>query len=131
LLGHPYIKYKLCDPSHFYFFRYFPVTEDESISTTCSSHQQSAFNKVVLAFKRKEQQSLDFIHKAIGDNKLSVQTPWLAATKWLERFAEANMNMLAELAERTKKRADCLEMVEKEIRDLIEEGQAGLWDVRT
>jgi hypothetical protein len=120
-LGIPTLSTNLCE-SIGLTDRYFPVTEEESTSTRVS-HQVEAFDKAILVFKHKEQESPNSTHAGIGDDKLSVRTPWLGATKWLERFVGANMNMLAELADRTKKRGDYLTMVEKEVGDLMEDSR--------
>jgi hypothetical protein len=110
--------------------RYFPVSEEESTESR-ELQQESAFKKAVVTFKQKEAELLNTVYQSIGDNKLSVRTPWLGATKWLERFAGANMNTLLELAENAKGKRDHLFMVEKEIGKLMEECHAGLWDLKS
>jgi hypothetical protein len=110
--------------------RYFPVS-DEASTDGRKSRQESAFEKAVVTFKQKEMESLNTAHRAIGDNKLSVRTPWLGATKWLERFAGANMNTLSEMAANAKGKGDYLSMVEKEMGDLMNECHAGLRDLKS
>jgi hypothetical protein len=110
--------------------RYFPVSEEESTDRR-KSRQESAFEKAVVTFKQKEAESFNTVHQSIGDNKLSVRTPWLGATKWLERFVGANMNTLSELAGNAKGKRDYLSVVEKEIGDLMNECHAGLRDLKS
>jgi hypothetical protein len=110
--------------------RYFPVSEVESTNGR-KSRQKSAFEKAVVTFKQKEVESLNTAHQAIGDNRLSVHTPWLGATKWLERFVGANMNTLSKMARNAKRKRDYLSMVEKEITDLMEECHSGLQDLKS
>jgi hypothetical protein len=109
---------------------YFPVMEQDSTDGH-NSRQESAFEKAVVTFKHKETESLNTAHQEVGDNRLSVRTPWLGATKWLERFAGANMNTLSELAGNAKGKRDYLSMVEKEIGDLMEECHSGLRDLKS
>src|SRR5271154_2933913 len=109
--------------------RYFPVSEQDSTDGR-KSRQESAFEKAIVTFKEKELESLNTAHQVVGDNRLSVRTPWLGATKWLERFAGANMNTLSEMAGNAKGKRDYLSMVEKEITDLMEECHAGLRDLK-
>jgi hypothetical protein len=110
--------------------RYFPVLEEESTDRR-KSRQESAFEKAVVTFKQKEAESFNTVHQSIGDNKLSVRTPWLGATKWLERFVGANMTTLSELAGNAKGKRDYLSVVEKEIGDLMNECHAGLRDLKS
>jgi hypothetical protein len=110
--------------------RYFPVSEEESTEVR-KSRQESAYEKAIVTFKKKEVLSLDTTRQSIGDNKLSVRTPWLGATKWLERFAGANMNTLSEMAGNAKGKGDYLSMVEKEMGDLMNECHAGLRDLKS
>jgi hypothetical protein len=130
LLWHPYIKFDPRCVVQRLTARYFPVTEQES-TVGRKSRQESAFEKAVVTFKQKEMESLNTAHRAIGDNKLSVRTPWLGATKWLERFAVANMNTLSEMAANAEGKGDYLSMVEKEMGDLMNECHAGLRDLKS
>jgi hypothetical protein len=128
LFGHPHIKYlpfidfQLTN-------RYFPV--DEQLSTiTRQSRQDDAFIKAIHAAKADEAESLNTVHQSIGDNKLSVRTPWLGATKWMERFAGANMDTLSELTEMAKNRNDYLTVVCTDMGNLMEECHSGLRDLK-
>jgi hypothetical protein len=109
--------------------RYFLV--DEQLSTTTrQSCQAQAYEKAILAAKMEEAESLKMVHQPIGDNKLSVRTPWLGATKWLERFAGTNMDNLSELTELAKNKNDSLTVVCGEVRSLMEECHSGLRDLK-
>ena len=80
--------------------------------------------------KAKEAESLKSNHKGINDNKLPVQTPWLAATKWLERFDGEDMEKLMDLTEKPKSNDMFLTAVWKEVGEMFKEYHDGLKDMR-
>ena len=91
---------------------------------------QGSIKRLIRTAKLIEVEFKTSIHAAIGDNKLSVWTPWLAATQGMERFAGQNMTELAELTDKPKPIDVVLSCVWKETGDLLSECHLGLKDIR-
>jgi hypothetical protein len=109
--------------------RYFVVEQPESSALT-QIHTTAGIDRLIKITKAKELDSRMSEHQAVGDNKLVVRTPWLGATKWLERFAGANMTKLAEFTNKPLPRQHILTSVWNETGELFRECQAGLLDLR-
>ena len=92
--------------------------------------QRVGLNKLIRMTKAKELWSRSSEHTAIGDNKLSVRTPWLNATKWMDRFVGINMEKLMELTEKPQSKDQFLSRVWKEMGDNFIVCHAGLNDIR-
>jgi Orsellinic acid/F9775 biosynthesis cluster protein D len=127
LLRHPHIRY-----THLYFAlkrRYFIVENVESSAIT-QQRQRVGLDKVIRMTKAKELASRSSEHTAIDDNKLSIRTPWLNATKWMDRFAGINMEKLMELTEKPPSKDQFLSSVWKEMGDIFTVCHTGLKDIR-
>jgi hypothetical protein len=70
-------------------------------------------------------------HQSIGDNLLSVRTPWLMYTKWLERFAGQNIEWLMEFTEKPKSGDHFMMAVWKDARNIFTDCHRGLKDICT
>lgn len=90
----------------------------------------AGLHRVIQISKMKEKDSRTSDHHEVDDNKLLVRTPWLVATKWLERFSGQNMDNLIALAEKPKPMDMVLTMVWNEVLSMFKECHIGLKDMR-
>jgi hypothetical protein len=109
--------------------RYFIIEKEESSAMT-QHRQRAGLDKVIQMTKAKELASHSSDHTAVSDNKLIVRTPWLCATKWMDRFAGNNMEQLAELTEKPLSKDKFLSQVWKEMGEIFTVCHTGLNDIR-
>jgi hypothetical protein len=104
------------------------VDQGES-SSAQKGHIAGGLDRLIEITKLQEWASRTSNHQPIGDNLLSVRTPWLAYTKWLERFAGQNMDQLTELTEKPKPGDHFLTAIWKDAGNMFTDCHWGLKDI--
>jgi hypothetical protein len=107
------------------------MVEQGESSTARTGHVTGGLDRLIEITKLQEHASRTSDHQPIGDNLLPVRTPWLAYTKWLERFAGQNMERLTELTEKPKSGDHFLMAVWKDAGNMFKDCHRGLKDICT
>jgi hypothetical protein len=105
------------------------MVDQEESSSARKGRVSGGLDRLIEITKVREHSSLTSNHQPISDNLLPVRTPWLAYTKWLERFAGQNMNQLTELTEKPKPGDNFLTVVWKDTGNMFTDCHVGLKDI--
>jgi hypothetical protein len=84
---------------------------------------------MIESMKVDEMDSARAIQTMMDDSLTVVRTPWLAKTKWLERYEGVDMSKLADMIEKPKVKTDWLTDVWNDVGDLMNECFQGLRDL--
>jgi hypothetical protein len=104
------------------------VDKGES-SSARNGRVAGGLDQLIEITKAQEHASRASDHQPIGDSLLAVRTPWLAYTKWLERFVGQNMGRLTELTEKPKAGDNFLAVVWKDAGSMFTDCHLGLKDI--